>query len=53
MTNLLVCLFLLSCFLASPSALAQSFPSRNVTIIVTSNPGALTDVLARAVGQRL
>ena len=30
-----------------------TFPSRNVTIIVTSNPGALTDVLARAVGQRL
>jgi tripartite-type tricarboxylate transporter receptor subunit TctC len=53
MTNLLVHLFLLSCFLASPSALAQSFPNRNVTIIVTSNPGALTDVLARAVGQRL
>jgi tripartite-type tricarboxylate transporter receptor subunit TctC len=53
MMNLLVCVFLLSCFLASPSALAQSFPSRNVTIIVTSNPGALTDVLARAFGQRL
>jgi tripartite-type tricarboxylate transporter receptor subunit TctC len=46
-------LFVLVCLLASPSALAQSFPSRNVTIIVTSNPGALTDVLARAVGQRL
>lgn len=53
MANLIVRLFLLSCFLASPSALAQSFPTRNVTIIVTSNPGALTDVLARAVGQRL
>jgi len=46
-------LFLVLCLLASPSALAQSFPGRNVTIIVTSNPGALTDVLARAVGQRL
>lgn len=46
-------LFVLFCLLAGPSAIAQSFPSRNVTIIVTSNPGALTDVLARAVGQRL
>ncbi len=46
-------LFLLACLLASPGAFAQSYPSRNVTIIVTSNPGALTDVLSRAVGQRL
>ena len=46
-------LFLLGCLLASSAALAQSYPSRNVTIIVTSNPGALTDVLSRAIGQRL
>ena len=52
-TNLAGGLFLLACLLASPGALAQSFPSRNVTIIVTSNPGALTDVLSRAIGQRL
>lgn len=40
-------------FLAPASVLAQSYPNRNVTIIVASNPGALTDQLARAVGQRL
>jgi tripartite-type tricarboxylate transporter receptor subunit TctC len=36
----------------SPAA-AQSYPSRNVTFIVTTTPGGLTDVLARAFGQRL
>jgi tripartite-type tricarboxylate transporter receptor subunit TctC len=51
-------LLLVGCLLIGPTfgsaaALAQSFPSRTVTIIVTSNPGALTDVLARAFGQRL
>jgi len=35
------------------SAHAQSFPSRPVTIIVTAAPGGVTDVVARAVGQRL
>jgi tripartite-type tricarboxylate transporter receptor subunit TctC len=41
-------------FLATDSAaIAQSFPTRSVTIVATSAPGALTDVLARAVGQRL
>ena len=53
MKRLLGPLFLLGCLLASPNALAQSHPSRNITIIVTSNPGALTDVLSRAIGQRL
>src|SRR5882672_9964922 len=38
---------------ASPGALAQSFPNRTVTIVVTSAAGALTDVLTRAVAQRL
>jgi tripartite-type tricarboxylate transporter receptor subunit TctC len=49
---LLGCL-LASPFLASPAALAQTFPSRTVTIIVTSAAGAATDVLTRAVAQRL
>src|SRR5947209_19857395 len=39
--------------LASPVALAQSYPDRNVTIVVTSAAGALTDTLTRAVAQRL
>lgn len=35
------------------SAWAQSYPNRTVTIVVTSAAGGLTDVLTRAVGQRL
>ncbi len=46
-------LCLLACLLASPAAAAQTYPDRNVTIVVTSAAGALTDVLARAVAQRL
>jgi tripartite-type tricarboxylate transporter receptor subunit TctC len=49
--------FLLACLLASPTAsaqaVAQTWPERNVTIVVTSAAGALTDVLTRAVAQRL
>jgi tripartite-type tricarboxylate transporter receptor subunit TctC len=46
-------LFLLACLLASPVALGETWPDRNVTIVVTSAAGALTDVLTRAVAQRL
>ena len=46
-------LFLLACLLASPAALGQTYPDRNVTIVVTSAAGALTDVLTRAIAQRL
>jgi tripartite-type tricarboxylate transporter receptor subunit TctC len=53
MTPLLSRLVLLAGLLASPAVLAQSYPDRNVTIIVTSAAGALTDVLTRAVAQRL
>src|SRR5262252_6791967 len=53
MTAMLSRLFLLACLLASPAALAQTYPDRNVTIVVTSAAGALTDVLTRAVAQRL
>ena len=45
-------LFLFACLLASP-ALGQTYPDRNVTIVVTSAAGALTDTLTRAVAQRL
>ncbi|HEY5066363.1 MAG TPA: tripartite tricarboxylate transporter substrate binding protein [Xanthobacteraceae bacterium] len=34
-------------------ARAQTYPERTVTIVVTSSAGALTDVLTRAVAQRL
>src|SRR5215472_10291702 len=53
MTVLLTRAFLLACLLASPAALGQSYPDRNVPIVVTSAAGALTDVLTRAVAQRL
>ncbi len=46
-------LLLLACVLASPAALGQSYPDRNVTIVVTSAAGALTDTLTRAVAQQL
>jgi tripartite-type tricarboxylate transporter receptor subunit TctC len=44
---------LLGLLCLSPAALAQSYPDRTITIVVTSAAGALTDVLTRAVGQRL
>ncbi len=46
-------LLLVACLLACPAALAETYPARNVTIVVTSAAGALTDVLTRAVAQRL
>jgi tripartite-type tricarboxylate transporter receptor subunit TctC len=46
-------LFLLGCLLASPTALCETYPNRNVTIVVTSAAGALTDTLTRAIAQRL
>ncbi|MEJ0071380.1 MAG: tripartite tricarboxylate transporter substrate-binding protein [Pseudomonadota bacterium] len=38
--------------LASPCA-AQSFPDRTVRLVVPQTPGGATDVLARAIGQKL
>ena len=46
-------LFSLACVLASPAALARTYPDRNVTIVVTTAAGALTDTLTRAVAQQL
>jgi tripartite-type tricarboxylate transporter receptor subunit TctC len=46
-------LFLLGCLLASPAALGEAYPNRNVTIVVTSAAGALTDTLTRAIALRL
>jgi len=53
MTALLSRVFLFACVLASPAAFAQTYPDRNVTIVVTSSAGALTDVLTRAVALQL
>ena len=46
-------LVLMTMLFASTSCFAQSCPDRTVTIVVTSAAGALTDVLTRAVAQRL
>jgi tripartite-type tricarboxylate transporter receptor subunit TctC len=53
MSALLSRAFLLACLFASAAALGGTFPDRNVTIVVTSAAGALTDTLTRAVAQRL
>ncbi len=55
MTKLPVGLLLVAGLSIAPlaSASAQTYPSRTVTIVVTSAAGALTDVLTRAIGQRL
>lgn len=39
--------------LAAAPAQAQSYPSRPVTFVVTAAAGGVTDIIARAVGQRL
>jgi tripartite-type tricarboxylate transporter receptor subunit TctC len=53
MSAVLSRLFLLAGLFVSPAALGKTFPDRNVTIVVTSAAGALTDTLTRAVAQRL
>ena len=44
---------LLGCLSATTAAEAQSYPSRPVTFVVTAAAGGVTDIIARAVGQRL
>jgi tripartite-type tricarboxylate transporter receptor subunit TctC len=44
---------LIGCLMAGSSAQSQTYPSRPITIVVTSTAGGVTDVVARAVGQRL
>jgi tripartite-type tricarboxylate transporter receptor subunit TctC len=45
--------FLTACLFVSQAALGEAFPNRNVTIVVSSAAGALTDTLTRAVALRL
>jgi len=46
-------LALLACVFHPAIANAQSYPTRAITITVTAAAGGVTDVVARAVGQRL
>jgi tripartite-type tricarboxylate transporter receptor subunit TctC len=46
-------LILLAALAGASSAQAQSYPSRTITLTVTAAAGGVTDVVARALGQRL
>jgi tripartite-type tricarboxylate transporter receptor subunit TctC len=41
------------CLVATTAAPAQTYPRKNITIIVTAAAGGVSDVVARAIGQRL
>src|SRR5262252_11116276 len=43
----------LGLMLAATGAQAQTYPSKTITIVVTAAAGGVSDVVARAVGQRL
>jgi tripartite-type tricarboxylate transporter receptor subunit TctC len=53
MRKLFSALVSLGCLLAVTSAQAQSYPSKQITLVVTAAAGGVTDVVARAIGQRL
>jgi len=53
MTSWLRIMASLGCVALASSAQAQTYPSRTVTIVVTAAAGGVTDVIARAIGQRL
>jgi tripartite-type tricarboxylate transporter receptor subunit TctC len=46
-------LILLACLADPAAAQAQSYPTRTITLTVTAAAGGVTDVVARALGQRL
>jgi tripartite-type tricarboxylate transporter receptor subunit TctC len=53
MTKRLGALVLLAALAGAPAAQAQSYPMRTITLTVTAAAGGVTDVVARALGQRL
>lgn len=53
MTKRLGALVLLAALAGAPAAQAQSYPTRTITLTVTAAAGGVTDVVARALGQRL
>jgi tripartite-type tricarboxylate transporter receptor subunit TctC len=53
MTKRLGALVLLTCLAGAVAAQAQSYPTRTITLTVTAAAGGVTDVVARALGERL
>ena len=53
MTQRLGALVLLTCLAGAAAAQAQSYPTRTITLTVTAAAGGVTDVVARALGERL
>jgi len=53
MTKRLGALILLISLAGTAAAHAQSYPTRTITLTVTAAAGGVTDVVARALGQRL
>jgi tripartite-type tricarboxylate transporter receptor subunit TctC len=53
MRKWLVALTSLGCLLTATIARADTYPSKTVTIVVTASAGGVTDVVARAIGQKL
>src|SRR5438034_6881232 len=53
MTKFFGTLVSLGALLGATAAQAQSYPSKQLTLVVTAAAGGVTDVVARAIGQRL
>jgi tripartite-type tricarboxylate transporter receptor subunit TctC len=53
MTRQIGTLILLGCLWVPGAAQAQSYPTKTITMVVTAAAGGVTDVVARAIGQRL
>ena len=53
MKTVLVALSLVGCWTATTTAQAQTYPTKTVTMVVTASAGGVTDVVARAIAQRL
>src|SRR5947199_7352797 len=53
MTKFFGALVSLGCLLGATAAQTQSYPSKQITLVVTAAAGGVTDGVARAIGQRL
>ncbi len=47
------CAIIALCLAGATAAQAQTYPSKTITIVVTAAAGGVSDVVARAIGQRL